>query len=89
MRPDLKETATEAPVRPARAAQEDPPEASPGPADSVSDQLKSGRLFACFELQRELEIGSTGTVWLAQNYGVKRQADQVTLKFLPEFIVQQ
>ena len=34
-----------------------------------------------------MEIGDTGTVWLAQNYDVKRQADQVTLKFLPESIV--
>jgi len=87
MRADLKETATKASVRSGRAVQKDPPEASSEPSDSVSDQLKSGRLFACFELQRELEFGSTGTVWLAQNYGVKRQAEQVTLKFLPEFIV--
>jgi serine/threonine protein kinase len=87
MRADLNETATKAPGRPTDAVQEDSPEVSPGPADSVSDQLKPGRLFACFELQRELEIGNTGTVWLAQNYGVKRQADQVTLKFLPDFIV--
>ena len=86
-RPDLKETATAAPVRPASALQEDRPEASRGPADDVSEQLKPGRLFACFELQRELETGSTGAVWLAQNYGVKRHADQVTLKFLPEVIV--
>jgi serine/threonine protein kinase len=88
MSPDRKETAREASVRPDRAAQKVPPEASPGPADTVSDELKSGRLFACFELQRELEVGRTGTVWLAQNYGVKRQADQVALKFLPETIVQ-
>jgi serine/threonine protein kinase len=88
MSPDRKETATEASVRPDRAAQKVPPEASPGSADTVSDELKSGRLFACFELQRELEVGRTGTVWLAQNYGVKRQADQVALKFLPEIIVQ-
>ena len=88
MSPDRKQTATEASVHPDRAAQEVPPEASPGPGDTVSDQLKSGRLFACFELQGELEVGRTGTVWLAQNYGVKRQADQVALKFLPEIIVQ-
>jgi outer membrane protein OmpA-like peptidoglycan-associated protein len=87
MRADLNETATKAPVRPTPAVQEDSPEVAPGPADTVSDQLKPGRLFACFELERELETGDTGTVWLAQNYDVKRQADQVTLKFLPEPIV--
>jgi serine/threonine protein kinase len=86
-RPDLKERGTAPPVRPAGAPQEDPPEASRAPTESVSGQFTSGRLFGCFELQRELEIGSTGTVWLAQNYGVKRQADEVALKFLPEFIV--
>jgi serine/threonine protein kinase len=87
MRADLNETTTKAPVRPTAAVQEDSPEVSSGPANIVSDQLKPGRLFACFELERELEIGDTGTVWLAQNYDVKRQADQVTLKFLPESIV--
>ena len=87
MRADLDETATKAPARPTPAVQEDSQEVTPGAADTVSDQLKSGRLFACFELERELEIGDTGTVWLAQNYDVKRQADQVTLKFLPESIV--
>jgi serine/threonine protein kinase len=87
MRADLNETATKAPVRPTAAVQEDSPEVAPGPADTVSDQLKPGRLFAFFELQRELETGDTGTVWLAQNYDVKRQADLVTLKFLPESIV--
>jgi serine/threonine protein kinase len=87
MRADLNETATKAPVQPTSAVQEGSPEVSPGPANIVSDQLKPGRLFACFELERELEIGDTGTVWLAQNYDVKRQADQVTLKFLPESIV--
>jgi serine/threonine protein kinase len=81
MRADLKQTAKKAQV------QGDPPEVSPGPIASVSDQLKPGRLFACFELQRELEIGSTGAVWLAQNYSVKRQSNEVALKFLPEFIV--
>src|ERR1700759_3469843 len=87
MRADLDETATKAPARPTPAVQEHSPEGTPGAADTVSDQLKSGRLFACFELERELEIRDTGTVWLAQNYDVKRQADQVTLKFLPESIV--
>jgi serine/threonine protein kinase len=87
-RPDPKETATAASLRAASAPQENRPEASRRTTDTVSDQLKAGRLFACFELQRELETGSTGTVWLAQNYGVKRHADQVSLKFLPECVVQ-
>jgi serine/threonine protein kinase len=56
------------------------------PAASVSDQLLPGKLFAYFELQRELYIGSTGPVWLAQNYSVGRQADLVALKFLPDFV---
>jgi serine/threonine protein kinase len=87
MRADLNETATKGTVRPTAAGQEDSPEVAPGSADTVSDQLKPGRLFAFFELQRELETGDTGTVWLAQNYDVRRQADLVTLKFLPESIV--
>jgi serine/threonine protein kinase len=87
MSPEPKETATPAPARPATALQEDRPEASRGTTDAVSDWLRSGKLFGCFELQRELENGSTGAVWLAQDYGLKRHADQVTLKFLPEFIV--
>jgi serine/threonine protein kinase len=56
------------------------------PAASVSDQLLPGKLFSCFELQRELYIGNTGTVWLAQDYSVGRQADLVALKFLPDFV---
>jgi outer membrane protein OmpA-like peptidoglycan-associated protein len=87
-RPDLKGTATAASLRAGRPLPENRPEPSGETTDSASDdQLKSGRLFVCFELERELEIGRTGAVWLAQNYGVKRHADQVTLKFLPESIV--
>jgi serine/threonine protein kinase len=87
-KPALKETAA-APVakQPASEPQKNGPEESGGAKVEVPDQLKPGRLFASFELQRELEIGSTGTVWLAQDYGVKRHADQVALKFLPELIV--
>jgi outer membrane protein OmpA-like peptidoglycan-associated protein len=84
--PDLKETATAAP-RPAIGLQENRREESRVTTDSVADQLRSGKLFGCFELERELENGSTGTVWLAQNYAVKRHANQVRLRFLPEFIV--
>jgi serine/threonine protein kinase len=43
-------------------------------------------VFALFELQRELDIGSTGAVWLAEDL-VRRQVDRVALKFLPDFIV--
>jgi serine/threonine protein kinase len=53
------------------------------PAASASDKLKPGKLFASFELQRELETGSS---WLAQDYSVGREVDQVELKFLPDFI---
>jgi serine/threonine protein kinase len=53
-------------------------------AVSASEKLKPGKLFASFELQRELENGS---VWLAQDYSVGREVDQVALKFLPDNIV--
>ena len=53
----------------------------------VLDTLKPGKLFAWFELQRELENGRTGAVWLAQDYSIGRPVDQVALKFLPEHIV--
>jgi serine/threonine protein kinase len=48
------------------------------------DTLKPGKIFASFELERELEQGSTGAVWLAQDYSVGRGAEQVLLRFLPE-----
>jgi serine/threonine protein kinase len=58
--------------------------ANKGPtAVSASEKLRPGKLFASFELQRELENGS---VWLAQDYSVGREADQVSLKFLPDNI---
>ena len=57
------------------------------PAVSLTEQLRPGKLFVCFDLQRELCVGSTGAVWLAQDYSVGRQADQVALKFLPDLIV--
>jgi serine/threonine protein kinase len=50
----------------------------------VPEKLKSGKLFAWFELQRELDNGST---WLAQDYSVGRRVDQVALMFLPDFLV--
>ena len=53
-------------------------------AVGAPDKLKPGKIFAWFELERELEQGSTGAVWLAQDYSVGRQAEQVVLKFLPE-----
>jgi serine/threonine protein kinase len=63
------------------------PAAAPEPAVSFHDQLRPGKLFGCFELERELETASLGVVWLANDYGVKRPAAQVELKFLPDSIV--
>jgi serine/threonine protein kinase len=55
-----------------------------GPAVvSAAEKLRPGKLFASFELQRELENGS---VWLAEDYSVGRKVDQVALKFLPDNI---
>jgi serine/threonine protein kinase len=59
----------------------DPEEPTPV---AVPDKLKPGKLFGSFELERELEQGSTGAVWLAQDYSVGRKAEQVVLRFLPE-----
>src|SRR6202035_286465 len=53
-------------------------------AVGAPDTLKPGKIFASFELERELEQGSTGAVWLAQDYSVGRGAAQVMLRFLPE-----
>jgi serine/threonine protein kinase len=58
---------------------------SPQPTVSVPDQLSAGQLFVSrFELQRELEIGSTGEIWLAQDHVSRRQ---VALIFLPDLIM--
>ena len=54
------------------------------PANDLSGKFKVGKLFAWFELQRELEQGSMGTLWLAQDYSFGRQVDHVTLRVLPE-----
>src|ERR1700730_11339240 len=54
---------------------------------SISGQLRPGKLFAWFELLRELEIGRTGAVWLAEDYSSTRQVEQVELRFLPDLIV--
>jgi serine/threonine protein kinase len=53
----------------------------------IPDQLEPGKLFVSFQLERELESGSTGAVWLAQDYSVKRQVEQVALKFLPDAMI--
>jgi serine/threonine protein kinase len=58
-----------------------------GGGGTLIDQLRPGKLFVCFELERELYVGSTGAVWLAQDYSVWRQVDQVALKFLPDLVV--
>ena len=86
--PVLKEPATPVPVveQPFSALHENRPEESRGSTASISDQLRPGKVFALFELKRELDIGSTGPVWLAEDL-VRRQVDQVALKFLPDFIV--
>jgi serine/threonine protein kinase len=86
--PVLKGPATPAPVveQPFSVFHENRPEESRGPTVSISDQLRPGKVFALFELQRELDIGSTGAVWLAEDL-VRRQVDQVALKFLPDLIV--
>jgi serine/threonine protein kinase len=57
------------------------------PTASIPDQLRPGKLFAWFELLRELEIGSTAAVWLAEDYSSTRQVEQVELKFLPDVIL--
>jgi serine/threonine protein kinase len=50
--------------------------------------LEPGQLFAGqFELERELQTGITGPVWLAHDYNFRRAAEQVALKFLPDSIV--
>ena len=49
--------------------------------------LRPGKLFGSFELQRQLETGTKGAVWLVNDYDVKRQADQAELKFLPDPII--
>src|ERR1700693_2400178 len=54
---------------------------------SVPDRLKPGKLFAWFELQRELENGRTGAVWLVQDYSPGRPVDEVALKFLPASVL--
>src|SRR5271165_3924433 len=84
----LKEPATPAPVveQPFSVLHENRPDESRGSTVSISDQLRPGKVFALFELQRELDPGSTGAVWLAEDL-VRRQVGQVALEFLPDFIV--
>ncbi len=73
--------------QPAKVLDQNVPKESMGTSAGVSQQLKPGQLFAWFELQRELDNGRTGAVWLAQDFSVKRPVDQVALKFLPDGIV--
>jgi serine/threonine protein kinase/outer membrane protein OmpA-like peptidoglycan-associated protein len=73
--------------RPAGVPDTTGPDGTPEPAVSAHEQLSSGKLFGCFELERQLETGSLGVVWLANDYGVKRQAVQAELRFLPDSIV--
>jgi serine/threonine protein kinase len=76
----LKELATVASVveQPEGLVHENDPE--------KTDQLRPGRLFAWFGLERELGIGTTGALWLAQDYSPRRRTQQVALKFLPDNI---
>jgi serine/threonine protein kinase len=87
--PAEKERANATPVtgQPAGAVHEGHGEGSQGPAVNYSDRLRPGKLFASFELERELESGSTGAVWLAHDYSVRRQVGKVALKFLPDSLV--
>ena len=81
-------TSIATPVEPkVNTPSENHPEQSSGPAVGISDQLTPEKLFASFELQRELENGRTGAVWLAHDYSPRRQVEQVALKFLPDSIV--
>jgi serine/threonine protein kinase len=86
--PCLKASVTAAPLvaQPASVLNENEPEETSGATASISDQLRPGKLFAWFALQRELGIGSTGAVWLAEDYSLRRHAEQVALKFLPDII---
>jgi serine/threonine protein kinase len=59
----------------------------PDKPEKKADQLEPGKLFAWFELERELEAGPTGPVWVAHDYSPKRQAKQAALKFLPDIIL--
>ncbi len=82
----LQEAAAPVVEQPFSLLHENRPEESRGLTVGISDQLRPGNMFALFELQRELDIGSTGAVWLAEDL-VRRQVDQVALKFLPDSIV--
>ena len=86
--PRVDELPTEAPAvleQPVTLLGKEPAGKPPPPTVSIPDQLKPGQLFVSrFELQRELEIGSTGTVWLAQDHVSERQ---VALIFLPGLIL--
>src|SRR5271166_1493905 len=85
--PKFDERPTEAPKageQPAAPVDEEGARKSPCPKDNILSQLGLGQLFLSrFELQRELEIGSTGAVWLAQDHATQHQ---VALLFLPYLI---
>jgi serine/threonine protein kinase len=87
--PVQKQSTPTAPLaeQPGGALQENHPEETSGSNVSIPGQFSPGKLFAWFELQRELEVHSTGPVWLAQDYSVGRHVEQIALKFLPDFIV--
>ena len=88
-KPVQKQSTPAAPVaeQPGGAPQENHPEETSGLNVSIPGPFSPGKLFAWFELQRELEVQNTGAVWLAQDYSVGRHVEQIALKFLPDFIV--
>jgi serine/threonine protein kinase len=70
--------------QPAASVDEEGARKSPCPTDNILGPLGLGQLFLSrFELQRELEIGSTGALWLAQDHATQHQ---VALLFLPDLI---
>ena len=79
--PVLKKPPSAAPVVEQKDGMSDEPTAK------IPDELRPGKLFAWFELLSELEIGSTGAVWLAEDYSSARHVGQVALKFLPDVIL--
>jgi serine/threonine protein kinase len=86
--PRLNELPTEAPAalqQPVTLLGREPTGKSPPLTASTPDPLRPGQLFLSrFELQSELEIGSTGAVWLAQDHVSEHQ---IALIFLPSLIM--
>jgi serine/threonine protein kinase len=86
--PRLNELPTEGPAalqQPVTLPGREPTGKSPPRTASTPDLLRPGQLFLSrFELQLELEIGSTGAVWLAQDHVSEHQ---IELIFVPGLIM--